>query len=412
MHSVRARTWIVIAALAMAPGMSAQSARPESARPKLDAGADTNEAHAYYLLGTEKIFDKKPEEAAKAFYWATRLDPASGDYLYAYREASFMAMPIDKLLAYGNRSSKKPRDVELLRLDTLLYRALLAKPFLFRRFDELVTQHVIDEQVKRVASVVGRTVVEMNMDQAVHMDILNAYSKGAYSSAAALYAEPLKNKKIDKKMHEIIDPGIHAERSRLFFLMDNMDSARTEMIAAIEGRRARDSTRVVFLYESSTLYEQSLGMIYERQKNFADARKAYESALVEDLSNYEAHARLSQLQLAGGDTVAAMTEMNLAVQIVPDDPVLHYEYALELVQTRHDAPASDQLRKAIAADSFYAAPHLLLAVIAGVEQYDDQALAEYQRFVALAARTDPQEKYAEDQIAKLSSKMASTSPKQ
>ncbi|HXT49127.1 MAG TPA: tetratricopeptide repeat protein [Gemmatimonadaceae bacterium] len=412
MHSVRARTWIVIAALAMAPGMSAQAARPESARPKLDAGADTNEAHAYYLLGTEKIFDKKPEEAAKAFYWATRLDPASGDYLYAYREASFMAMPIDKLLAYGNRSSKKPRDVELLRLDTLLYRALLAKPFLFRRFDELVTQHVIDEQVKRVASVVGRTVVEMNMDQAVHMDILNAYSKGAYSSAAALYAEPLKNKKIDKKMHEIIDPGIHAERSRLFFLMDNMDSARTEMIAAIEGRRARDSTRVVFLYESSTLYEQSLGMIYERQKNFADARKAYESALVEDLSNYEAHARLSQLQLAGGDTVAAMTEMNLAVQIVPDDPVLHYEYALELVQTRHDAPASDQLRKAIAADSFYAAPHLLLAVIAGVEQYDDQALAEYQRFVALAARTDPQEKYAEDQIAKLSSKMASTSPKQ
>jgi tetratricopeptide (TPR) repeat protein len=412
MHAVRARTWIVIAAFAMAPGLSAQAAAPESARPKLDAGADTNEAHAYYLLGTEKIFDKKPEEAATAFYWATRLDPASGDYLYAYREASLMAMPIDKLLAYGNRSSKKPRDVELLRLDTLLYRAFLAKPFLFRRFDELVAQHVIDERVKRVASVVGRTVVEMNMDQAVHMDILNAYSKGAYSSAAALYAEPLKNKKIDKKMHEIIDPGIHAERSRLFFLMDNMDSARTEMIAAIEGRRARDSTHVVFLYESITLYEQSLGMIYERQKNFADARKAYESALVEDLSNYEAHARLSQLQLAAGDTVSAMTEMNLAVQIVPDDPVLHYEYALALVQTRHDAQASDQLRKAIAADSFYAAPHLLLAVIAGVEQYDEQALDEYQRFVALAARTDTQEKYAKDQIAKLSSKMASTSPKQ
>jgi tetratricopeptide (TPR) repeat protein len=244
------------------------------------------------------------------------------------------------------------------------------------------------------------------------MEILNAISKGAFSSAVALYAEPLKNKKIDKKVHEIIDPGIHAERGRLFFLLDNMDSARAEMMTAIEGRRARDSTHVVFLYESNTLYEQSLGMIYERQKDFAAAREAYESALTEDLSNYAAHARLSQLQFAAGDTASAVNELNLAVQIVPDDPVLHYEYALALVQARRDAQASDQLRDAIAADSFYATPHLLLAVIASAEQFDDQALVEYQRFLALAPRTDPQEKYAKDQVAKLSAKVASTSPTQ
>lgn len=412
MPSLRSRASIIVIALLLAAGLRAQGRAPIPSRPQLDAGADTNDAHAYYLLGTKTIFDRKPEEAVRAFYWASRLDPGSGDYLYALRAASLMAMPTDMLTAYANPFSRKPRSPEALALDTLLYRAYLAKPFLFRRLDELVMQRMIDEQVKHISTPTGRAMTEMAFEHAARMDIVNAYTKGAFSSAVAMYADELKNPKISKKLHASIDSGIHAERSRIFFLLDNMDSARTEMMSAIDGRRARDSTHLVFLYESNTMYDQALGMIYERQKNFAEARNAYENALVEDLSNYEAHARLSRLQLVSGDTTSAMTEMNLAVQIVPDDPVLHYEYALALVQTRHDAQASDQLRKAIAADSFYAAPHLLLGVIAAVEQYDEQALDEYQRFVALAARTDAQETYAKDQIAKLSSKMASTSPKQ
>jgi tetratricopeptide (TPR) repeat protein len=404
----------MVAAIATAIAMSASGARAQKPvaipqRPALEAGADTNDAHAYYLLGTTGIYNKKPEDAVRAFYWATRLDPASGDYLYALHSAKLMAMPADQLLSYFNPFEGRRRSSEALTLDTVLFRALLAKPFLHRRLDELVMQRMIDERVKRIPSVTGRAMTDMWMQRMVRMDVVNAYSKGAFSSAAALGAEALNDTKVNKKTHDIIDSGIHADRSRFFFMIDNMDSARAEMSSAIDGRRKRDSTSNVFLYESKALYEQSLGIIYERQKNLVEARKSYELALTEDLSDYAAHARLSALQLAAGDTAAAMTEMNLAVQLVPEDPVLHYEYALALVQTRHDAEASDQLRRAIAADSYYAAPHLLLAIIANVEQFDDQALAEFQRFVALAPRTDPQEGYAKDQISKLTSKLASAS---
>ena len=403
--------WAAIAVSAMIVAAEARAQKPVAIpqRPVLEAGADTNDAHAYYLLGTTTIYNRKPDEAVRAFYWATRLDPASGDYLYALRAAKLMAMPSDQLLSYINPFSGKRRSPDALALDTVLYRALLAKPFLHRRLDELVMRRVIDEQVKRIPSVTGRAMTDVWMQRMVRMDVVNAYSKGAFSSAAALGAEALRDPKIDKKTHEIIDSGIHADRSRFFYMIDNMDSARAEMQSAIDGRRKRDSASTVILYESKALYEQSLGIIYERQKNVEEARQAYERALTEDLSDYAAHARLSALQLAAGDTTSAMTEMNLAVQLVPDDPVLHYEYALALVQTRHDAEASDQLRKSIAADSYYAAPHLLLAIIANVEQFDDQALAEFQRFVALAPRTDPQEGYAKDQIAKLTSKLASAS---
>lgn len=402
---------IVIPAMALAGGARAQKPVAIPQRPALDAGADTNDAHAYYLLGTATIFDRKPDEAVRAFYWATRLDPASGDYQYALRAAKLMAMPGEQLLSYFNPFERRRRSPEALALDTALYRAFLAKPFLHRRFDELVMQRAIDERVKRIPSASGRAATEMMIQRIARMDVLNAYSKGAFSSAAALGADALKDPKVSKKIHEIVDSGIHADRSRFFFMIDNLDSARAEMSTAIEGRRKRDSTSTVILYESNTMYEQSLGIIYERQKNLVEARNAYERALTEDLSNYAAHSRLSALQLAAGDSAAAMTEMNLAVQLAPNDPVLHYEYALALVQTRHDAEASDQLRKAIAADSFYAAPHLLLAIIAGVEQFDDQSLAEFQRFVALAPRTDAQEGYAKDQITTLSSKLASAATK-
>ena len=93
---------------------------------------------------------------------------------------------------------------------------------------------------------------------------------------------------------------------------------------------------------------------------------------------------MASLQLAQGDTASAITEMELAVQLQPNDPVLLYNYATTLVRARRDGDAATQLGKSVAADSFYAQPHMLLARMADVEQYTDDAVREYQIFLALA----------------------------
>jgi tetratricopeptide (TPR) repeat protein len=207
---------------------------------------------------------------------------------------------------------------------------------------------------------------------------------------------------------EFLASEVHAQRARIFYLLDEMDSARVEMSAALATMRERDSTDMVILYQSKAMYLQSLGMIYERLQRIDLAREAYGQALQEDLSYYAAHSRLAQMTLAKGDTTGALSEMDIAVQLQPGDPVLRFRYADVLVHARRDGDAAAQLRKAIAIDPYYGAPHLLFARIADVEHYTDDAVAEYKSYIAVAARTDKQLLVAKARLAELTSTVAST----
>jgi Flp pilus assembly protein TadD len=156
------------------------------------------------------------------------------------------------------------------------------------------------------------------------------------------------------------------------------------------------------------MYEQLIGQIDERLGDLDGARTAYAQALEEDLSFYGAHRKLSELDLAKGDTANALLEIDLAVQVQPNDPALRYEYATLLVTAHRDGEAVVQLMKAIAADPYYPAPHMLLARIADVEQYTDDAIHEYQQYLALSPASDPQLAVAHERLAALT-KPTSTS---
>ena len=82
---------------------------------------------------------------------------------------------------------------------------------------------------------------------------------------------------------------------------------------------------------------------------------------------------------------------------------------MALVKVRGDADAAAQLKAAIAADPYYAAPHLLLARIADVEEYTDDAVSEYQRFTGLAVRSAPELSFVKGRLAALTTVVA-TSP--
>src|SRR5690349_21582953 len=68
----------------------AQKPKNEPRRPKLPAGADTNSAQVYYDLGLDK-FDRDPDQAADAFYWAARINPTQAESYYARRCALLIA---------------------------------------------------------------------------------------------------------------------------------------------------------------------------------------------------------------------------------------------------------------------------------------------------------------------------------
>jgi tetratricopeptide (TPR) repeat protein len=403
------RTWTVLIAVAalLAPGLAAQKAPKIPTRPRLDPGADTNDARSYYQYGVRQI-SSKPEESVRAFYWASRIDPSSGEVLYAMRAAGLMAMSSDALVDYLDYSAKK-RKPEYLALDSLLYRAYTINPFLYRSLDQQLTRRILEAEIRNEnPSIDG---AELNLFilrvlQDSRQTGWQSYALARFPEALDDYARQLKTldktkNKRNKREHEDDASEIHAERSRIFYLIGNMDSALTEMSAAMAGLSERDAKETVILYESKAMYEESLGMIHERAKHPDLAREAYAHALEEDLAYYAAHSKMASLQLEQGDTASAITEMELAVQLQPDDPVLRYDYAMTLVRARRDGEAATQLGKSIAADSFYAPPHMLLARMADVEQYTEDAVKEYQLFLSLAARSDPQVALAKTRLAAL-----------
>jgi tetratricopeptide (TPR) repeat protein len=402
-------------ALVLAPTLLAQKTAPLPTRPGLGADADTNDSHSYYQLGVRTI-DSKPEDAVRAFFWASKIDPASGEALYAMRAAALMQMTPTTLFDYYDYSNKK-RKPEFLALDSLLFRAYAINPFLYRSLDRALVPRIMEADMRKgdpERNVADLNRAILNYTMRARNSAWVAYSQGRLTDALDAYAKELKDfetKYNKRNKHEYENDGseIHAERSRIFFLVGNMDSSLTEMNAAKAGLRERETGFI--LYESNALYDQSIGMIHEKAKHADLARESYAHALEEDLSYYSAHMNMASLQLAQGDTAGAVSEMNLAVQMQPNDPALRYGYAVILVQARRDADAVQQLMKAIAADPYYAAPRLLLARISDVEAYTEEAVEGYQEFVALAPRSDPQLPMVKTRLAALTSTVAQTPAK-
>lgn len=403
-------------AVLLAPALPAQKTQktaPTPTRPRLDAGADTNDARSYYRYGMQMV-NSKPGESVRAFYWATQIDPSSAEAMYALCTSSLLAMTSSDLFDYFDWTRKK-RPPEYLALDSLLYRAYTVNPFVYRMMDLQLIRALIAADVINQYPSVDRAELNVHvLDQMSEMRKMGwmSYAEGRFPDVLDAYAKQLREKRRTKKEHEENDSELHAERARVFYQMGNMDSARAELTAAIAGMRERDKKSTVILYESKAMYEQSLGMINERSGKPDDAREAYGQALTEDLSYYAAHSLLSRLQLRQGDTTAALSEMDLAVQLQPNDPALRYGYAVLLVQSRQrDADAAQQLMKAIVADPYYAAPRLLLARISDAEEYTEEAVKGYQDYVSLTPKTDPLLAAVRTRLAALTSAVASTSAK-
>jgi tetratricopeptide (TPR) repeat protein len=399
------------------------------ARPKLDPNADTNSAQANYAYGM-KMIDENPEESVRAFYWASRIDPSSGDAMYALWTARLITMGDAQLDAYLERGRAK-RTPGQLALDSLIYRAYEVNPFLFSSVDGALMRRKLEADasriVPRLTPMQRIEFVERRMREAEKHPEL-AYSEGRFQAALDAYAFQLYASRLfgempakknptakEKRYAEMVKvelgfsrADMHAKRARIFFRLHQLDSASTEMTAALSAMEAQDSGGSQLLYLSKAIFDQSLGMIYEHDRRFDLAREAYGRALQEDLSYYPAHSHLAQLELELGDTTSALSEMDLAVLLAPGDPALRFGYAEVLVSMRRDADAAQQLRTAIALDPFYGSPHLLLATIGDLEEYQSDAVAEYQRYLALATRNDPQLPRVKTRLAKLTASLAST----
>ena len=393
---------LALLALPLLPGgalrgqdAAAPARAPMPRRPTLGAEADTNDALQYFLLG-QRLIDRDPEQADRAFHWATRLDPRLSEALYGRYVAMLLARA-PRLPDYWRGSDRVVESAEFRRIDSLLYRATTLNPLLDRRQDGDLLRAVVLQaalQSARRAGVAtggGENDAELRyyLDQALGqadpgVRALISLSDGYVVRAQEIYRDMLKRAKKEDRA------WVHVSLARTWVRLQQPDSAIAEFTVALGDLRQRDVKSTVRWYEPKALHEHSIGLLHERAGRDSAAREAYQRALSEDLSYYPAHAQLAMLALGRGDTTTAISELETAVQIRGDDAVLRFQLAQALLQASRVADAVPHLERAVALEPWYAAPYALLGRLNEAYEMRYEAAQYYKAFLARASRRDPE----------------------
>lgn len=386
---------IVVACILVVPfaaPLGAQRLGREVPRPK-GAVADTNDAQAYFDFGVRR-FDTDPDAAAAAFYWAVRLNPGSADAWYARRAALLMTDEgLRRTFVNGGRNARESK--QLRALDSLYLRALNLNPLLYRRFDKRLLITHITQETMREAQRGSNNVSPGEVDFVItgwlqqagpEFRAWVAYGDGRFEEALRLYASVEKSSKFKA--------GVRIERGRILGMRGEVDSAVAQFRLALTELRSRDTKDLVFFYDSKALFEHTIGILLEQQGDFDGAREAYGKALQEDLAFYPAHQRLGLLALGMHDTTTALSELDLAVQITGDEPFLRYLYGWALGAAGKYQESSEQLKKAVELEPYFALPQVMLGQMYEQLHDGEHAQAAYTAYLAHASQNDPRRELA------------------
>ena len=382
-------TVVMVVALTSAGG--AQSAKPPK-RPRLGAGADTNDARAYYDRG-RALLRREPWTAAAAFYWASRLEPGWPETYYAQRVAGFLSRE-NLLIGYLEGARSVVVSQEIQQLDSLQYRAERLNPFFVRDLDETLFAGYLIAIYKQQRSQAGERALDPTNEAEVNF-LVDSYvrsgrsvplraalaaSRRRFTEALGFYKQML-----PEYRHQA---WIRAERAKIFYVMGSPDSALVELQAALSELRQLDTARLTPIYVSREMLEHGIGVIHEAAGDTGAARQAYGRALQENLAYAPAHVLLAGLDLLAGDTATALSEFEVAVEVAPAEAPLRVAYGLLLAQTGHRDDAVVHLRRAAELEPYYAMPHYLLGYVAELQGDRDAALAGYRGFLARAGARD------------------------
>lgn len=359
---------LVLVALAVATApLAAQSAviptldGKEPKRPRLAAGADTNDASAYNDYADER--DTPYKKSFDAYYWALRLEPAHNYYRLKLSDALFWAQSWEWRAERAAGAEFVVKSKESRLVDSLENMAYYRSPF----ENLFATQCRLDKDT-----------YEYYKDDAF-LHAWYYYVRRCYPQASEAFPKYLAKRPGDL--------GARMMLVRSYYWTRQWGNALREIDVTLDSLRARDAKRTYRFLLSKEVLETMRGDIYLAQEDYFNAKKAYGKALEENLTYWPAHVRLARAALAQNELPEALQEFEQAIQLAPDEATIRFEYGLALLNNgRRHADAEKAFRRALELEPHWAMTRFNLAVTLDNQGKGPDALAMYRDYLARAPR--------------------------
>lgn len=365
--------------LLLAPPVCAQKPLADAStirRPRLEAGADTNSWLTYYNYGVARL-RHSPDDAEAAFVWAERIDPTRAEPLYG-RWVVYWRRSQRAFEKFLKDTSSYIESSRIVQVESLRVRALQRNPFA-----PPVLVIALYERLSGWA---------WSMDELT--EGLRDYSAGNYEGAAAHFASYVAADSQNYMARYYVALSLIASHQY------ERAASQIAVLLAEKGRRA--STHLTHLYQSQELLLYGLAVLRLMVADTAAARESLGQALTENLAFHPAHALLGDIALAHGDSAQAVAEYAQAVELGPEDGILHYRYARLLGDVGRLPEAESELRRAIALEPYFAPSYLGLALVLDTRGDRSEALEQYRHYLERTYRNDPRIPMAQERIQALS----------
>ena len=359
---------VLASILSIVPPLHAQGGPGgEPFRPAVPNGSDPKSWEPYFDLGV-KLMKSQPAKAAEAFYWATRFDPARAEPLFARYAVSFVLAKQEDAIAYFRSEPTILRRPDIMAADSLRSLALMRNPFVHRGLEILIFDRMPG-----------------SFSDSRDTRAWIAYSNGEFAKAIDLHTGMINRGGPDALWTRF-------DRALAYVAANQLPLALADLRTLLEALRAQDAKQTVVLYRSKHYLLYMIGMILTQQRNYADARTAFQEALLENAAFAYGNAALAGLSRAQRNPTQAASEYALAVELAPNDGVLRQQYGQVLIDLQRYDGAVEQLQRATTLEPYWALPHLFLGRAREKQGKMDEAFAHYEKFVALSTASDSQAK--------------------
>ncbi len=326
-------------------------------RPRLPAGADTNDWMSYNEQGLREI-DRHPRDALKYFEYAARLDPSVAEPLLGQYAAWWRLH--SKL---QNRIwSAKPSETDSARAtERWLDEADLRNPF--------APQGVLTWTApKRIVLSPFHPFTRG----------LAAFFQGRWHDAVTEFTRSLDWKPVH--------PGAYRYRALALAQLGRWSQAADDIDTLLQRIREFETTVTIpwELGKARLYYTAALMRMFAGQRR--RARESFERAFEIDLGFPMAHLYFGNLLLNEGDTTAALSEYAVAAELRPTDPFIRQNYGAILFNLGRPDSALAHLTEALRLAPDYAMLYFNRALCLAQLGRTDEAQAMHREFVARAPR--------------------------